>query len=240
MTEENIQEQEVQEQETPETYEPEAQTEQQSSSKDYNFRALREEKERLQRERDEYYDRIRRYEAQQSSQTQYKAPEPEPEEELDISDDDYIEGKHLKKYIKKLDDKYKKQFTEYQQQVSSQTAETRIKTRYPDFEKVVSDSNVNKLKEIHPELYDSLRSNTDLESKASAAYTLIKKLGIYQEDNFGPDREKAQQNLSKPKPVNTVAQGDSPMSRANAFQNGLTEDVKKSLYAEMMAARKNY
>jgi hypothetical protein len=55
------------------------------------------------------------------------------------------------------------------------------------------------------------------------------------------DRAAAQKNASKPKPLASVSpqQGDSPLSRANAFANGLTPELQKQLRQEMEEARKN-
>ena len=60
-------------------------------------------------------------------------------------------------------------------------------------------------------------------------------------DNYKTDRELAQKNASKPKPLASVSpqQGDSPLSRANAFANGLTNELKAQLRKEMEEARKN-
>ena len=64
-------------------------------------------------------------------------------------------------------------------------------------------------------------------------------MGIYREDNYSKDRDKAQSNASKPKPLASVSpqQGDSPLSRANAFANGLTDELKSQLRKEMEQAR---
>ncbi len=51
-----------------------------------------------------------------------------------------------------------------------------------------------------------------------------------------------QKNASKPKPLASVnpQQGDSPLSRANAFANGLTEELKDQLRKEMSESRRGY
>ena len=69
---------------------------------------------------------------------------------------------------------------------------------------------------------------------------IMKKFGIYREDPHSEDRIRALRNTQKPKPITSVSpqQGDSPLSKANAFANGLTEDLKAQLRKEMAAARR--
>jgi hypothetical protein len=78
--------------------------------------------------------------------------------------------------------------------------------------------------------------NPDLKEKAEETYLAIKDLGIYRKDEFVKQKETAQKNFTKPRSVNSVAPqyGDSPLNQANAFANGLTKELKKSLYQEML------
>lgn len=230
-------------QETPEQPQPAppAQPEQaQLSQKEMNMRKAWEKAERAERERDELYRRLQQMEAQQQ---QLKAV-PE-DDEIGIGNDDIVEGKHIKKMysqqrqeIKEL----KRMLTQNQQQTAEQTAEARLKSQYPDFDSVVSKANIESLREVEPELAATLNASTDLYSKAVSAYKLIKKLGIHQEDSYVADRARAQTNANKPKPLASVSpqQGDSPLSHANAFANGLTEDLKAQLLKEMMNARRSH
>jgi hypothetical protein len=93
---------------------------------------------------------------------------------------------------------------------------------------------------MYPELAETLGSSSNLYGKAVSAYTMIKNLGIYQEDQYSPDKQKAQANAAKPRPLASVGtqQGDSPLTRANAFAEGLTDDLKRQLRKEMAEAIK--
>ena len=71
---------------------------------------------------------------------------------------------------------------------------------------------------------------------------MVKKLGISEQvmvDNQG--KATAQRNAAKPRPTASISpqQGETPLSRANAFANGLTEEMKKQLYKEMLEAASN-
>jgi hypothetical protein len=133
------------------------------------------------------------------------------------------------------------QIKQYQQQSQLQTTEARLKAQYPDFDSVVSRENVELLKDRHPEIAYTLQQGQDLYATGVSAYTLIKKLGIQQEQTYEVDKQLAQRNAAKPRPLTSVApqQGDSPLSRANAFANGLTDELKIQLRKEMAEAMKN-
>lgn len=166
-----------------------------------------------------------------------------PEEDLGFSleEDALAEGKHLNKVQKKIQ-KLENQLKQYEQQVAMTTVETRLKSQYPDFDAVVSVENLSNLRAAYPELATTINATSDLYSKAVSAYTMIKKLGIApQEDTFQQEKMQAQRNAVKPKSLASISpqQGDSPLSKANAFANGnLTEDLKKQLWKEMNEYRK--
>lgn len=196
-----------------------------------NFRALREKAQRLERERDHALAQLN---------AKHQQPPEDDADDIGIAPDDLAEGKHLSKLNKKVRD-MQKEMQLYKQQTQTVSAETRLKIQYPDIEKVVSQDNISQLNELYPELAHTLNANQDLYSKAVAAYTMIKKLGIHAEDTFSAERELAQKNAAKPKPLASVSpqQGDSPLSRANAFANGLTDELKEQLRKEMMEARRH-
>jgi len=98
------------------------------------------------------------------------------------------------------------------------------------------------LKLTYPELAQTIYNNPDLYTKGASAYTIIKQMGIAPGTSTDLDKERAERNLAKPRPLASVAasQGnDSPLQRANAFANGLTEDLKKQLHQEMIEAMRN-
>lgn len=202
-----------------------------------NIREMRLTKEKAERERDEAYQLLQQMKQQNETK---KTSEPEPEEDLgfDIGEDDLVEGKHLGKVAKEIRE-LKKELRNYQQASTSATTETKLKNKYTDFDSVVSKENVEVLVRDYPELGDTLRSNKDLYSQAVSAYTMIKNMGIYKEDKYVEDRVKVENNAGKPRPLTSVApqQGDSPLTRANAFANGLTDELKSQLIKEMNEAR---
>lgn len=215
-----------------------------------NIKELREkaeraqsEAERIKRERDEMAAYIQQMRAQQE-QPHIHDDEIEEDYSINLKDDDLVEGKEIAKLVKKinnLESKLKKS----QQQSSQMSVETRLKMQYPDIEKVLSQENLMRLKNEEPELAYTISMNPDLYSQSVTAYKQIKKLGIVQDQpiqNYETEKQIIQKNISKPRPVVSInaQQGDSPLSRANAFANGLTEDLKKQLQREMAEIRKAY
>jgi len=192
-----------------------------------SFKQLREKAERLERERDEYYRKNQQYENRQPVER------GDEEENYPINNDDLVEGKHLKAYEKKLK-KLEDSFTKSQKKAEEAFSESRIRSEFPDFDKVVSQDSLYILQSQFPELAASINANPDLYSKAKAAHQAITKLNINPND-FSSQDKAINKNLSKPQNVNAVSpqQGESALNKANAFANGLTEDDKKRLYAEM-------
>lgn len=215
----------------------------QQSWKELRLKAERAEK--LEKERDQYFNMLKQIEqeALKYQQQQATALESEPEEEFDINnlpDDDLIEGKQLKQILSQ--EQKRRAQLEYniklQQKYTQEAAvEASLKARYTDFYDVVTPENIAALRESEPDIAESLNLNPSLEKKAVGTYNAIKKLGIYQGsgDQYMQEKVRAQQNASKPRPLNSIApqNGSSPLDQANAFAGGLTKELKAKLYAEM-------
>ena len=221
-----VKQEEQYEEQEPQQEQPQQQ--QQQRPQERNFRELREKAARIEQERDLALKKLQ--ELEQSRQQSFE-----------LKDDDLVEGKHLSKYDKKIKD-LETQIEQYAQKTSEVATETRLKAQYQDFDKVVTEANINQLRELYPEIADTINSTGNLYNKAVAAYTMIKKLGIIGEDNYQQDRSTAQRNAAKPRPTSSISpqQGDTPLSRANAFANGLTDEVKAQLRKEMEEARRGY
>lgn len=219
-------EQPVQEDQVGEVQQP-AQAKESESEK--NFRYLRQQNENLQKERDEYYRVLKNIEANQKQKQM-------PEEINNLGPDDLVEWKHVQRELNKVKD----ELNNYKQQSYQHSAEARLKAQYPDFDKVVNESTINALREQYPEVAQSLNSNPDVYSKASAVYTLVKKFNLAPSDESLLDRARIQENSKKPRPLSSISpqQGDTPLSKANAFANGLTKELREQLLKEMQEAKK--
>jgi len=208
-----------------------------------SFKAVREAKARAERERDAVMAQLIEMQTRNAQPKQSAPVEEDVDVDLDfnIDPDALMEGKDAKRIVDKI--KYiEKQLKNYQSQSNTSAVETKIRNMFPDFEKVVSSDNIAMLNEQYPEIARSLRDTTDMYSKAAAAYSVIKNFGIHKEDLYSSDRARAMKNSQKPRPLASVSpqQGDSPLSKANAFANGMTDELKEQLRREMFTARKNH
>lgn len=202
-----------------------------------NFAALREKAERAERERDEYARRL----AEMQPKTKPMEMPAEEDNDFQLEPDAVAEGKHLTKMQKEVK-KLKAELNQYKQQTTVSVIEAKIKSQFPDFEKVVNSETIAMLNTAYPELANTLGSSADLYSKAITAYQMIKKFGIANEEPYKQDIERIKANSAKPKPLvsGNTQQGESPLTRANAFASGLTDELKQQLIKEMQDARKNY
>ena len=171
-------------------------------SKAESMRALREQRDAAERKAAEY----ERYIQQNMSQQQTTKMQLHEEDDMDISDDTYVEGKHLKKYIKKLEKKIEsneKRFSEY----NETNAEMRLKSQFNDFDNVVTHDNLRKLQQQKPALYRTILANPDLYDKGYTAYELIKNSGIASNNNndYEDVDRRVAQNQSKPRSASNVA-----------------------------------
>jgi len=195
--------------------------------KEYNFQKLREKSRQVEEERDYYKKQIE--EIVRASQSR-----EEPQEETStVGDEDLIEGrqyKALETQVREL----KKHIT----QKELETIPERLKSRFSDFDDVVTKENIEKLKTTEPELYQSITSGNDLFAKGISAYKTLKGLGLYKSpQNFDKEKEVVKSNHSKPMSVQAV-KGQGALHEANVFAQGLTPDLKKQLQKEMEDARK--
>jgi len=206
-----------------------------ANTSDTNIANLRAAKEKAEQERADMASQL------EDLQRRSVTPGPDKTEQIpEYGDDDFVEGKVLKREI----DALKKQIAANKTQTIADTDASRLKNKYSDFDNVVSNENLKKLRELDPDTAETIAlSNASIYNRGSAAYKRIKELGIVVADNHVQNRDNAQENVSKPRPSNSVSpqQGDSPLAMANAFSSGpLTEEKKALLRKEMNEAAKRY
>lgn len=191
---------------------------------EYNWAETRrklQEQERQIRERDAYI-------AQLKNQHQ-----PEPEEEISLAEDDLPTYGHVKKAWKKQEQKLKE---ELRQEIKTELAQSTLKLRFPDFDEIVTQENIEILNQQAPELALSLRDTKDPYIQSVSVYRALKMIGVSGSNKPSPslanEKEKAIKNAQKPLSVNAVAK-QSALGEAYKFENGLTPELKSQLYREM-------
>lgn len=224
---------------------------QKNSSAQESFRMLRERVERAEREKDE----LMKYVLQSKTTPQPNQPVVEEdnsyqEYDIQVEDDALIEGKHAKRLAqanKKMAQDLReikqelKRVNSQQNQSNDSIIESQLRQQYPDLDAVVNKDTLDQLKRDYPEIAETIRMNPDLHARGTTAYNVIKKFGIYKDRSFDVAKVNVNKNINKPRPVSSLnpQQGESPLSKANAFANGLTDDLKKQMLKEMNDARKN-
>lgn len=200
-----------------------------SEEKALNIRELRLAKERAEKERAALERQLKEYQKERE-----RAQQPQQQEDqLEFGDDDLIEGRHLRAM--------QKQLKAFQQQQVDNSDETRLKTRYNDFDKVVNQDNLERLQHEDPEFAETIAlSRSSLYARGSSTYKRIKELGIFVEDTHKKERQRVEQNAAKPRAMNSIApqEGQRPLEVANAFADGLTPELKRQLLREMEEAAK--
>lgn len=201
-----------------------------------SFNELKRAKTRAERERDEALARLQAYESLKT-----KPSEPDEDLNVQLGDNEYAEGKHIQKLIKKVS-KIEQQNREAQQKAYEIAAEARLKVQYPDIDRILSSDNIASLRNKYPELAVTLNANTDFYNKAVATYTMIKTMGIAGENELQTFNEnKIKANMAKPRTLSAlpVQKAESPLGRVNAFAEGLTPELEKALRKEMIESMRN-
>lgn len=180
-----------------------------------NIRMLREEKERYQRERDEYYRRLQELESKKQAQ----------EEKSPYDDSDLVEYRTVKEETNKI-----------RREMAAEMAEWRLKTQFPDLSEVLNNENIQLLNTLEPELAESIAQNQNPYNKAVAAYKAIKRLTAGEP----VEKTRAQQNSVKPRAAQSVApQSESPLAKANAYGNTLNDESRDMIWKEMQSILNN-
>ena len=205
------------------------QAQRRESDQEYNWRETRRSMDDLRRQNDEL-----RYKVDQLSTP--KSP-PQDDDLANLRKDDIITVEQAQRLAEKM---AKTVAEKAIREREAQTMGERLEARYPDFDDVVSQQNIEILRTQEPELFASIQGLAhDQYAQAVAAYKLIKRVG-FKGDSIEMARNKAKiaENTKKPIPVQTVTKQSSAIGDVHRFDSGLTADLKKQLHREMMAASK--
>jgi len=205
-----------------------------------NFKELKQQMMQMARERDAMARQLEEEKRFRDTPATFIATST-TEPDLHFKEDEYIEAKHANQLAKEIKD-LKNQLKSFQEHSTTSIAESRLRAEFPDYDRVFTPENCSALAMLDPDLAATINNDPDTYRKVKLAIKSIKAMGIDTEDTFVAEKSHIQKNAIKPKSsVSISAQASaSPLSRANAFENGLTKDLQKQLYQEMMQARKGY
>ena len=208
--------------EEPQAERPAATEVQASQRKDaeYNWNEARRkmaELERITRDQQQVIDRLS------------KSQKPEDDELSKLSDDDILTVAQARK----MNDYHSRQAqADFQRQ-----KDEILRLKYPDIDQVLSQENIANFEQTEPELAESLMAlSGDPIKMKTAAYKLIKKAQSH-DTPLSIEKKKAELNAKKPVSVQSVSK-QSAIGNVHHFENGLTPELKKQLWAEMETARK--
>lgn len=167
-----------------------------------------------------------------------KAPLEEDDELDKLGDEDIVTKRQVKKLASKMAEEIAHKIV---RQKEAATVDERLQLKYPDFADVVTEENIEFLKQNEPELAESLSYYPDPYKQGVAVYKLLKKAGATESKDMpnipSKEKEKAIKNGQKPVSVNAVTK-NSAIGNASMFENGLTPELKASLLKEMREAAK--
>lgn len=198
------------------------------SDEEHNWKEARRKMQELERRSEEQDELIRRLQSQRTS--------PPSEDDLSkLSDDDIVTAKQARSLAEKM---ARQVAEETIRQREASTVDERLKARFPDYESVVTQENVEILKQQDPELAMSLYALAqDPYAQAVAAYKMLKRQVGTDMAKQHPSKAKALENAKKPVSVQAVGK-NSAIGNVSRFENGLTPELRKELYQEMQQAIK--
>ena len=118
------------------------------------------------------------------------------------------------------------------------TAEERIRQRYPDFDDVLTNQNIEYLRKNRPNLVKSVLANSDPYAQAEAAYELAKAF-CPQNDESRENMKKIEENKQKPISSNAVKKS-SALDNAHAYTSDrvLGKEGRDFYYKQMQESKK--
>jgi len=170
-----------------------------------------------------------------------KQPQQQQQDDIGVSPDDYVEGKHLGKVTKTVKE-LKQEVQQWKAYSEEMTAELKLSSEFSDFNDVVTADNVKAFIKRHPEMRGAIQNSDPLYNRGKATYRLIKQ---FMGEEVAPvDRvkqAKIQNNASTPRPSASIKEKQtSPLSQANMFAEGYTEEIGAALEKEMYDAIRRY
>lgn len=193
-----------------------------------NWRLMRERAEAAERKAQEYE---RLLQAQQQ-------PQEREDDDLDIADDALTEGKHLKRAYKALRNDYKQTKAQLEA-FNAMSAEMRLRSKFSDFDSIVTTENMEKLARQKGSLARSIAANPDLYDKGETAYDAIK--AWVATEKYEEQEKKLEENRNKPKAAASAAPqaADTPLTRiADYDRRILTEERKDQLRRQVEEAKR--
>ena len=207
-----------------------------SNDQERNWKALRQKADEAERRAQEYERQLSEYNSLLRDVVSGKSQQQPQEEEFDESDIPTFgqTKKAIRTEAEKIAREIVRQTLEEKEEFE---APKKLKSEIADFDEVVTKENVDYLIKNEPELATILKNTKSQYLQGKVAYKFIKSLGLHNKDSVESMKKDAERNMAKPMSPNAVGNRNS-VGAANMFAHGLTPDLKKQLYQEMLASAK--
>lgn len=183
--------------------------------KEQNFRQMRQEAERQSWRAEQEIKRSRELEMELS---RYKSSPVKEGDDEDFDDtDDIVIKRELKQFAKKMKEKDKiyqeeiRQIREENLRYQDLATEEALKNKYKGYATIVNDTNLDKLKNEDPILYDSIMSHTTIIGRKEAAYKILKPY-LTEKKSYEETNARLEENKNKPRAAASIGGQE---SRAN-------------------------
>lgn len=193
-------------------------------TKEFNFRQLEKQKAEMERRLQEQEQRNR--EMQQVLQNLSAPKQSEQKDELpSLAPDDIPEWKHVTSAAKRI---AREEFQELLKKKELEEMPRRAKSRYNDYDEVVTADRIKELETTNPELASAICKADD---PWTATYSVLKIMHKKSEPDHKAleEAEKIAENAKKPNSINAVSKGGA-LKNAHSF----SKKSKDQLYKEMM------
>lgn len=187
----------------------------QQDDKEKNFAALRESKEKLEKENREYKEYFERLKAEETKRAEEQSLSAGLED-----DDDFVNVRQLKELKKEV-----LELRKNQESIVTAQVPDKLQQRFKDFKEVVTEENLQKLRKEEPEIFETLKSGSNLYNAGVGAYKNVKAM--------------LERNMQKPRSVQSIS-GQGGLSDANMFANDLTSEGKQTLIEQMAKYAEQY
>lgn len=220
---------------------------------DDSFRALRakaeeaeRERERLAKESREKDLMIQRMLEMQMQNMQKPAQQQVQQPDIDsilnsVDSEGLVAGNQFKMGVqetRRYTDKVVKDLEAKYQRMEEIIAENRIRAKYPDLNRVLTNENYLILQQRAPANFERLKSLPDSWDKVELMYEAIKSYGIDKMDEYKAEQARIKANLQRPRAVNSVinTKKDSALANVNSFvdEYSMSEEQRQQEYREMM------
>jgi len=214
-----VEEEAPQEEQTPK----EEQTPARESDAAYNFRLIRERQEEAEK---------RAYQLQRELEEERRKQKEAAKKKLDpLDDDDFTTGAHHKQTLEELN--------QLKAQLEYMQIQQNLRTKYPDFDLVVTEKNLEEFAKRKPMKWGQIADDTNIFRKQAAAYEELKELGIVNGDPYKTEKAAIKTNNARPRSAATISAptSETPLSQANAYATGDISEAKRRANFRMMSER---